>query len=221
MDDLELRGYFYRNPKRESDESFDFHRKLAEIRFAVEKLQIRKGVRKTVRTIAGLYIRYFTYKIDGGKIVTKEKNNAISAAENRIGRFLVVYRGKYAPTECLSLYRERGRIEKTFPTFKTDLNLFPMRVRKEFTIRGVLFVFFISPILRSALIRGMKSSSLIRKYSLEKMLLELEKLHMVEDTGGNLKKLKRTRKQKDILEALGGNFVVVKPRNSGVCRDEG
>ena len=77
-----------------------------------------------------------------------------------------------------------------------------MRVRKESTIRGILFIFFISLIIRSALMRGMISSGLIKKYSLEKMILELEKLHVVEDTSGRITELERTRKQKDILDAL-------------------
>ena len=34
------------------------------------------------------------------------------------------------------------------------------------------------------------------------MLLELEKLHVVEDANGGLSELERTRKQKDILDAL-------------------
>ncbi len=50
--------------------------------------------------------------------------------------------------------------------------------------------------------RGMVSSGLMNRYSLEKMLLELEKLHVVEDANGGLSELVRTRKQKDILEAL-------------------
>ena len=85
---------------------------------------------------------------------------------------------------------------------KTDMDIFPMRVRKESTIRGMLFIFFISLIIRSALMRGMISSGLMRKYSLEKMILELEKLHVVEDASGNITELERARKQKDILEAL-------------------
>ena len=76
-----------------------------------------------------------------------------------------------------------------------------MRVRKEST-RGILFIFFISLIIRSALVRGMISSGLMNRYSLEKMLLELEKLHVVEDENGSMSELERTRKQKDILEAL-------------------
>ena len=50
--------------------------------------------------------------------------------------------------------------------------------------------------------RGMISSSLMRKYSLEKLILELEKLHVVEDASGSIAELERTRKQKDILDAL-------------------
>ena len=50
--------------------------------------------------------------------------------------------------------------------------------------------------------RDMVSSGLMNKYSLEKMLLELEKLHVVEDANGSMSELERTRKQKDILDAL-------------------
>ena len=50
--------------------------------------------------------------------------------------------------------------------------------------------------------RGMIASGLMKKYSLDRMLLELEKLHVVEDQNGNLTELERTRKQKEILEAL-------------------
>ena len=123
-------------------------------------------------------------------------------AENRIGRFLLVYNGKYTLLEFLSLYRHRDSIEKAFRMLKTDLDIFPMRVRKESTMRGMLFIFFISLIIRTALMRGMISSGLMRKYSPEKMILELEKLHVVEDANGSMSELERTRKQKDILDAL-------------------
>ena len=59
-----------------------------------------------------------------------------------------------------------------------------------------------SLIIRTALMRGMISSGLMNRYSLEKMLLELEKLHVVEDANGSMSELERTGKQKDILDAL-------------------
>ena len=82
------------------------------------------------------------------------------------------------------------------------MDIFPMRIRKESTIRGMLFIFFISLIIRTGLMRGMNSSGLMRKYSLERMILELEKLHVVEDVSGSIIELERARKQKDILESF-------------------
>ena len=55
---------------------------------------------------------------------------------------------------------------------KTDLDIFSLRDHKESTISGILFI---SLIIRSALLRGMQSSHLNEKYSVERMLLELEK----------------------------------------------
>ena len=100
------------------------------------------------------------------------------------GDFPLVYNGEYTPSECLSIYRNGDSIEKVFRILKTDLDIFPMRVRKESTIRGMI------------------SSGLMHRYSLERMLLELEKLHVIGNDSGNMSKLERTRKQKDILEAL-------------------
>ena len=89
----------------------------------------------------------------------------------------------------------KDSIEKAFRILQTDQDIFPMRVRKESTIRGMLFIFFISLIIRTALMREMISSGRMQKYS-------QEKLHVVEDANGNISELERTRKQKDILEAL-------------------
>ena len=117
-------------------------------------------------------------------------------------RFLIVYKDSYTPLECLSIYCNRESIENAFRTLKTDLDTFPMRVRKESTSRGMLFTFYISLIIRTALMRPMASPGLINRYSLKKMLLELEQLHVVEDANGSMSALERTKKQKDILEAF-------------------
>ncbi len=202
IQDLTLAGYFYHDPKRETEERSDLHRRIREKRDQIEKLTIRRGIENTIENILSSYRRYITYRIENGMIVTEAKDNAISAAENHMGRFLLVFNGEYSPLECLSIYRQRDVIEKAFRVMKTDLDIFPLRDHTESTIRGVLFVFFISLIIRSALLRGMQSSQLNEKYSLENMLLELEKLQMIEDQNGKLTEVERTKKQKDILEAL-------------------
>ena len=82
------------------------------------------------------------------------------------------------------------------------MDIFSLRDHRESTIGGTVFVFFLSLIISSVLIRGMESTRLNEKYSMERMLLKLEKLHMIEDQNGGLKELERTKKQKDILDLL-------------------
>ena len=65
MNDLNLKGYFYHDPGRESYERSDFHRRLAEKRSAVEKLQVRPDVRETIESMASQYLRYFTWRMGG------------------------------------------------------------------------------------------------------------------------------------------------------------
>ena len=118
-----------------------------------------------------------------------------------MGLFMLVYRGEYSPTECLDLYRDKDRVEKAFEILKTDLDIFPLRERKQSTVRGLVFILFISLIARLAMRRMLAESRLNRKYSMDKVFLELEKLQMMEIDGKMIER-ERTKKQRDILEAL-------------------
>lgn len=203
MEDLNLQGYFYHDIKRESMERSDFHKTLAQRRKAIESIQATRGMKKRIEQTAGFYIRYISYRIENGTFITGARNNAVSVHENRMGRFLLVYNGEYSASEVLSMYRQRDAIEKAFRMVKTDLDIFPMRDHSENTVRGSMFLFFLSLLIRSAILRGMQSTKLIEKYSVEKMFLELEKLHMMEDYDGEFRELERTRNQKEILDTLG------------------
>jgi transposase len=130
MEEIELSGYFYHDPSGESDERSYLHRRLAEKRESIENLQIRRGLRRTVESIAGDFLKYIRYRVENGRIITTARNNAISAAENRMGRFMLVSNASLSAMECLSIYREKDRIEKAFLSLKTDLDVFPLRDHK-------------------------------------------------------------------------------------------
>ena len=61
----------------------------------------------------------------------------------------------------------------------------------------------ISIAIRSRILAYMRSSSLLKRYSVEKMILELHKLRKVILHEGKEITTKITRKQKEILESLG------------------
>ena len=93
--------------------------------------------------------------------------------------------------EFLSVYGNRDSFEKAFL----------MRGRNQQS-GGILFIFFLSLIIRKALKRGMVSSGLMQRYSLENTLLGQKRLHVVNDANGNMSDMDRTWRQKHILEAL-------------------
>ncbi len=70
---------------------------------------------------------------------------------------------------------------------KTGLDLFPLRARKPSTVRGTIFVLFIALILRSMIVRTMKISGLTKKYSVERMFPELEKLQIIRKDDGSFR----------------------------------
>ena len=51
MDELDLTGYFYHDPKREAEERLDFYRRLKEKREMIERMQVRKGLRRSIENI--------------------------------------------------------------------------------------------------------------------------------------------------------------------------
>ncbi len=59
-----------------------------------------------------------------------------------------------------------------------------VNVQKDTTLRGLLFVCFIALIIRMRIIKWMRDCHLVEKYSVEAMLLELEKIKKIDLTNG-------------------------------------
>ena len=77
-----------------------------------------------------------------------------------------------------------------------------LRMSIENVSRTMEEIFGLSLLIRSALAKDMETARLNEKYLMERMFLELEKLHMVEDQNGDLKELEITKRQRDILDSL-------------------
>jgi transposase len=61
---------------------------------------------------------------------------------------------------------------------KNDLDTLPLNARREDSVRGYLFMVFIALIIRMRLQMILKETGLSKQYSIEKLLLELEKIKL-------------------------------------------
>jgi transposase len=202
--DIELKGYLYHDLDLETRERSSFHRHIIEVMDAVERTEPkekRNAQIAQIRSVEGEYYRYIRTTVKDGKYHAKARNKAISQRENRMGRFMLVNSGEYTSIECLDLYRDKDRVEKAFEILKLDLDIFPVRERKPSTIRGLIFILFLSLIVRLTMRRMLTESGLNKKYSMDKVFLELEKLQIMEIDGKMIER-ERTKKQNDILNAI-------------------
>lgn len=101
------------------------------------------------------------------------------------------------------MYRERDAVEKAFRTLKQDVQVLPLNAKSESSMRGFLFVTFISLILRMRLLKWMKEAGLMEDYTLEGMLLELAKIKKIKLANGETMVTELSRRQRTILEKLG------------------
>jgi len=93
-------------------------------------------------------------------------------------------------------------VEKLYDELKNDLDLLPPRVRKNETLAGVVFIYFVAMVVRSLLLQRARAAKLLDKASLEDIVLELTKLRVVQ-IGSSLKLSEVTRRQRTILEKMG------------------
>jgi len=86
------------------------------------------------------------------------------------------------------------------------MNAFRLNMKTEETFKGLLFVYFISLMLRMKLNSIMIKTNLYKKYSFTEMMLELRKLKKIEFDNGESLTTELTKKHKEILQHF--NFKV-------------
>jgi len=203
--EISLQGYAYYDQKREQQERTTFYKRLYDLSERLKSVVIKPQFDPAVvfREIAKRDARYFEWSLNGNKFEISIRQNAVSQRVNKMGKFILLYRGNQTWDDCLSLYRSRDLVEKAFDVLKNDIDVMPVNVRTDSSLRGYLFACFISLIMRMKLMRMMKDSELLSKYSVEAVLLELEKIRLMILPDGQKVMTELTKRQREILGALG------------------
>jgi len=101
----------------------------------------------------------------------------------------------------LSLCQERDEVENKSDDLKNELEAMPLRVQKIETLQGLLFIFFVSLIMRAILLRKAREAELLDNISIEEILMELAKLRAVK-VGGKWRLTEISKNQRTILEKM-------------------
>lgn len=201
--DQDLSVYIYYDLGREKDEKERFYLTLEERMGQLKQRKIWRYEQpeEIAKEVMGEYYKYINWSYNTSFEVTP-KENAISQRLNRCGITILGYKGNYKPEEVLIRYRARDEIEKMFLSLKSYVGAKPMRVQSKETLNSLLFVNFIALILRHKLLKMMLDSGLTKKYSAEKLFLELSKIRKIVLANGKEIVSEITKKQREIMESL-------------------
>ena len=194
----ERRAYLhlYFNPEKYADDGKAFSRKLDVLK---EELLTEHRVPEHERD----YAKYFevTETPKRGISVTV-KQDAVQAAHERYGFFVLISNEVKDPVTALSLYRMRDVVEKAFWNVKERLNLRRTLVSSETALEGKLFVEFISLIFISYIQKKMEDKGLFGKYTLHELLDELDVIECFVNPGNAPIQGEVLKKQEDLYTAL-------------------
>lgn len=118
------------------------------------------------------------------------------------GKIALVSNVRLRPQEAYLLYKSRGEIEKAFNVFKNMLQVDTPYLRSEESLRGYVFVAFISLFLYYHLLKRLTELGLNRKMSVRDVLLELSKVYTIEVAQRDVLS-EVPKKAKSLVESLG------------------
>lgn len=207
--DASVFAYVLFDKRREADESSSFFNRLMDIESKLDGKRVYGNALDHFERVAGSMKNFFECSVDDRVIHLARRPKAISQAANRFGKMILISSSHREWNDALAMYRQRDVVEKLYDDLKNDLDLVPLRVHKNETLRGLVFVYFVSLVMRSLLLQRARAAKLLDKGSIEDIVREMSKLRVVH-IGSSSKLTEITKKQRTMLERM--NITVpVKP----------
>lgn len=203
--------HLYYNPEKSADDGKAFNRRLDKL-----KEELLSGRRNPAHEKD--YQKYFEIKETPKRgISLSVKQEAIDAASERYGFFVLVSNEVKDPVRAIQLYRMRDVVEKAFWNVKERLNLRRTLVSSESSLEGKFFVEFVALIYLSYLKKKMEENGLFAQYTLHELLDELDVIECFVEPGKTPIQGEVLKKQEDLFRKLGVKPLLASPDISTGC----
>lgn len=203
--------HLYYNPEKSADDGKAFNRRLDKL-----KEELLSGRRNPAHEKDCQ--KYFEIKETPKRgISLSVKQEAIDAASERYGFFVLVSNEVKDPVRGIQLYRMRDVVEKAFWNVKERLNLRRTLVSSESSLEGKFFVEFVALIYLSYLKKKMEENGLFAQYTLHELLDELDVIECFMEPGKTPIQGEVLKKQEDLFRKLGVKPLLASPDISTGC----
>ena len=189
--------HLYFNPDKLSDDGKAFNRKMDAL-----KEELLSGKRDPEHEKD--YRKYFIVRETPSRGISLSfKQDAIDAAHERYGFFVLLSNEVKDPVTALALYRMRDVIEKAFWNIKERLNLRRTLISSESALEGKLFVEFVALIYLSYIKKKMEETGLFSRYTMHELMDELDVIECFTEPGKAPVQGEVLQKQEQLYRDLG------------------
>ena len=197
-------AYIYLDEKRKVDEVENFISLLIEYE---EKVKEKKILKKEIledflNNNFAQWKRYFKIINENEYCILERIEENINETISRKGKIVILSNKELPISDILNLYREKDKIEKCYDNIKNELDGKRIKIHNDYTLKGKLFLNFISVILYSEIDRIMKDKKLYKNDSIQTILQELKKIDYIKFNNDKYILTEISKKQKDIFKAF-------------------
>ena len=191
-----MQASIFFDPERKTLETKEIHAYIEKLQLEIEELNSNK-IPQRIRN-------YFKVKKQPQSSLSFELDkDKVNKMISRAGFFILLSsNANHCCREMLKVYREKDVIEKNFHQLKNDIDFRRMKTHFNKTTDGKMFVGFLALILRTQMLKALKSNDLTQKLTFDKMLIELKKMKTLRLPNNTEVSMTLTKMQKDILAAL-------------------
>lgn len=124
------------------------------------------------------YDKYF--EINKRKLTISIKDEIIENEMKNEGYMVIISNDIDNVKDAFKTYRKKDVVEKAFDNMKNDLDFRRLKIHSEKALKGKMFIIFIGLILKTYLYNNLIQKGLIKEYSTNEVLKELQKISIVE-----------------------------------------
>jgi len=174
----DVRALSFLDEARRLDEITALYSRIDAFETALSDTNWTKGIHKRLRVQFGTSIlRFFELSDDNGHVRFERRRNSITAAENACGHMIILTTSEGTWDSVLSTYRQRNDIEGDFRMLKSDLDGGVRYLQTDGAADGLIFVQFVSLMLRCELVNRIRSNrNLSKRVWYPDVMNELSKL---------------------------------------------
>ena len=208
--------HVFLDKKRKADQESKFIQKISDVEnfFSEKKFSFIDDAKIYLEETLKTKKKFFFIKECDGHFTIKRNITIFKNEIMKMGCLILITNKKsIRKEEVLGLYRKKDSIEKVFYSFKHDVNEKRNRTHSLITMRGSIFINFISLILITWIDHVMKEKKLYKRMTKAELYKILDRLRLYELATGDTLLGELSRQQKDILKSfeLGKS---VKPTHS-------